>query len=305
MIWVFSEGTVMKSGRCLPVALSIVFGLVSSGCSELRARQAAQEGNELFLDGDYAAAVSHYERSQELYPDIPQVLLNKGLACRHMMATEDETASKNAAECALNAFSLMQQKAGDDPRGEELYVQTLFDASRFDTLQKRFEEALAGNPKDLGAINGLILVHSRSGNWQQTLVWTRRRAGLLPRDAEAQYAVGVFCYNVLFERGGNSVNATFDPRKTDEQQAPPIFEEQDVKGQQRVELADLGIEYLKKALELAPDHRESLAYMTLLYRQRSLAFLDDPVRWQENIADAERWRKQAQEADKAAGQGKR
>ena len=76
-------------------------------------------------------------------------------------------------------------------------------------------------------------------------------------------------------------------------------------GRQRVDLADLGIEYLKKARELAPDHRESLAYMTLLYRQRSLAFLDDPTQWQENIANAERWRKQAQEAEKATGHGKR
>jgi hypothetical protein len=33
--------------------------------------------------------------------------------------------------------------------------------------------------------------------------------------------------------------------------------------------------------------------------------LDDPAQWQENIANAERWRKQAQEAEKAAGHGKR
>ena len=40
--------------------------LVACGCAEVRARKVARDGNALYRDGEYAAAVEKYRQSEEL-----------------------------------------------------------------------------------------------------------------------------------------------------------------------------------------------------------------------------------------------
>jgi hypothetical protein len=60
----------------------------------------------------------------------------------------------------------------------------------------------------------------------------------------------------------------------------------DIVSQQRVDLADKGLEYLQKALALRPKYAEAMVYMNLLYRQRSFALFDDPPEWQKAVDHA-------------------
>ncbi len=264
------------------------------GCSEFRARQHAREGNRHFHDGNYAAAVDSYSAAERLHP-MAVVSFNKGLACRQLMVPGAKSPqNERATQCALDSFLRLKQQSPGDPRAEQLYQQTLFDADRFDALTQLYTRQLQKNPTDPAALNGLIQVYSRSGRWDDTLHWTIERAVRSPRDAEAHYAVGVLIYGRLFEKGGGAEQATYDPRpRATGSKIPPATSPGDITGEARVALAERGIDFLKKALQIRPAYPEALTYLGLLHRQESFAYFDQPAKWQAAVDTAESFRKQA------------
>jgi tetratricopeptide (TPR) repeat protein len=289
------------------LALLIALGVAAAGCSELQARRHARSGNSHYRDGDYAAAVREYEESEHYYDGLQVVALNKGLACRQMMLPGSKTPeNEKAVDCALGAFTRAKQLNPTDARGDQLYVQTLFDADRFDTLAKMYQAQLAQNPNDLAAINGLVTVYSRSNDWREALKWTARRADIESHDAEAQYGVGVLIHNLLFQKGGSD-KAGYDPRpdpnvdpKKAEPKVPPPFGSEDIVGEERIKLADQGIGYLEKALAIRPSYKEAMIFVNLLFRQKSLGYLEAPNDWQVCIDQAEAWRNKAVALDPPA-----
>ena len=301
-------------------AILVLTLLVACGCAEVRARKVARDGNALYRDGEYAAAVEKYQQSEELYPDLAVVALNKGLACRQMLLPGAKTKENDkAADCALRAFERLAKLSPEDARADQLYVQTLFDADRFQELEARYKKQLAAKSNDIGALNGLIQVYTRWDKWNDALQTIIRRADVESKDAEAQYAVGAFIWTRLFTLGGGADKSAYDPRveaappepkrrrgkKKDaeppkpEKQAP-TFNVGDIYGAQRVALADRGISFLEKALAIRPTYREAMTYMNLLYRQKSFAYFDKPDEWQKAIDNAEMWRKKAMEGHSPA-----
>ncbi|HYQ46675.1 MAG TPA: tetratricopeptide repeat protein [Polyangiaceae bacterium] len=263
------------------------------GCSEFRARQRAREGNRLFQEGNYAAAVAAYSAAEQLHP-MPVVSLNKGLACRQLLIPGAKSRqNEQAVDCALASFRRLKEQNPSDPRADQLYQQTLFDADRFDALARLYTAQLQESPTDLAALNGLIQVYSSSGRWDDALHWTIERATRAPRDAEAQYAVGVLVYTHLFEKGGGTEQSAYDPRPGAAQQAVPVSTPGDITGPARVALAERGIAFLKRALEVRPTYVEAMTYLGLLYRQESFAYFDRPAEWQATVDTAEEYRKRA------------
>ena len=278
----------------------MLVGLVGlCGCSELQARRHARLGNDHYREGDYAGAVREYQEADQLYPGLPVVVLNLGLACRQQLIPGSRTAeNERAVKCALSAFQRLQELKPDDPRGEQLYIQTLFDADRYDELKSIYEARLRAKPDNMAAIEGMIQVSSRSNDWEQELKWTAKRADLRPDDAEAQYATGVFIWSILYRKGGAGEKAKFDPRppvnEDDPPKVPPQFYPGEIAGKQRIELANQGLKYLERAVKVRPNYREAIIYLNLLYRQKAFAFFDQPDRWLELLNEADTWRKKAQ-----------
>jgi tetratricopeptide (TPR) repeat protein len=292
--------------------------LTTLGCADLRGRRHIREGNHLFRDGRYGEALRAFERAEPLVPDLPVLWLNKGLTCQKMMIPgSKEPGNEAAIDCALGAFDRLRQLRPSNPRGQQLYVQTLFDADRFQTLAALYGERLRKAPADIEAVNGMVQVYSRWNRVEEATAWYRRRAELQPQDAEAHYAVGVYIWQQLFQRGGGADKAAFDPRPDPNQQpeprqrrsnrkppppgkTPPPFGLADIVGAQRVAMADLGIQELQRAAALRPKYDAAMTYLNLLYRQKSFAYFNDPVKWQECIDAADRWRRDALAAQAAA-----
>jgi tetratricopeptide (TPR) repeat protein len=281
------------SERARPLLILCV-SLSAFGCSEFRARQQAREGNRQFREGNYAAAVNAYSAAEQLHP-MPVISFNKGLACRQLMMPGAKSAENaRAVSCALSSFQRLKEQNPSDGRADQLYQQTLFDADRFDDLATLYTAQLQRNPSDPAALNGLIQVYSNAGRWDDALHWTIERANRAPRDAEAQYAVGVLIYSRLFEKGGGPEQSTFDPRpQGTAQKIPPAMNAGDITAAKRVELAEQGIEFLNRALQIRPGYAEAVTYLGLLYRQESFAYFDQPAKWQAAVDRAEEFRKQA------------
>lgn len=300
----------------------LCLAIFATGCSELKARHHAREGNTRFLEGDYAGAVREYEISEQTYPGLAVVALNKGLACRQMMTPGGKSADQaSAVDCATSAFQKMKELSPGDKRGDQLYIQTLFDGDRFDTLAQIYEKQLQADPKNTAAVNGLISVHSRADHWNEALKYTIIRADLDQTDAEEQYAVGVMIFNRLYQKGGaDQEKAKFDPRPDPNAppppppkrkrrgrhakaepppvptKVPPPFTVGDAVGAERVRLADIGIKYLQRALEIRPNYKEAMGFISLVYRQKSFAYLEKPTEWEPLFNLANEWLAKANQA---------
>lgn len=285
-------GMKLSPGRLFGI---VFVTLALSGCAELGGRSHAREGNRYYIEGNYARAAKEYATAESMLPTLAVVTFNRGLACRQMMIPGAKTPENEAAtRCALDAFAKLKRTRPSDPRGEQLYLQTLFDADRYDDLSKHYQSELQKNPQNLEAINALIQINTRGERWDEALKWIQRRSEVASNDAEAQYSVGVIIWNRLFQRGGAGERATFNP-KADPKQAPPAFGEGDIVGEERVRLADLGISYLEKALALRPNYRDAMVYLNLLHRQKSLAYFQEPDKWQQALDQALAWQKKVQE----------
>jgi tetratricopeptide (TPR) repeat protein len=269
----------------------LLFGVF--GCSELRARQHGREGNRHFLEGDYRAAVAAYSASEQLAP-LAAVQLNKGLACRQLLLPGAHSSeNERAATCALEAFRRLKKLSPNDERADRLYQQTLFDTDRYEQLATLYQDRLRSTPDDPAALNAVIQVYSRWGHWEEALHWTEERARRRPQDPEAHYALGVFIYNRLFEKGGGPEKSSFDPRPGQEPKPAPAFGATDISGKERIALAERAIAALKKAVELRPTYVEALTYLGLVYRQLSFAYFAEPSAWQAAVDSAEAFRRQA------------
>jgi tetratricopeptide (TPR) repeat protein len=277
-------------GSRLALLLVSVVVLCGGGCAELRGRRKIQEGNAAYKRGEFAAAAARFEEAAAFVPDMPLLWLNRGYACRELIVPGARaTVNRQAALCALDAFKHLRELAPDDPRGDRLYVQTLFDVGEYKTIERTFSLRYERNPNDLDVVLALEQVTFKLGRWRDALGFYRKAAALRPHDAEAQYAVGAFIWQILQSHGGGRAFGQFDPRPREDRPsppAPPAVGPDDVVGPERLALAEEGIHALGRAVELRPRYPEALTTIGLLYRQESFALFSDTSAWQRAVSQA-------------------
>ncbi len=266
-----------------------------TGCTEIRGRRMLQEGNALFKEGRYAEAVERFTQAEALVPNLPVLWLNKGYTCRQIVIPGSKAPeSRKAADCAIAAFKRLAQLDPGDDRADALLTQTLFDAEDYDVLSAMFLERHRKAPTEVGAIYTLQRIYSSWGKLDEALEWYEKAAEVKPNDPEAQYAIGVFVWNQLFKKGGGAAMTTFDPRPKPAPE-PPAAGYGDIVAQRRVDLADLGIKHLQRAIEMRPKYTDAMTYLNLLYRQKSFAYFSEPDIWQQNVDQANEWQKKTLE----------
>jgi tetratricopeptide (TPR) repeat protein len=281
-----------RFSRFISAAAVVVVGL--SGCTEVRGRKQIQEANELYKRGRYAEAVAAFETAEALVPELPTLWLNKGYTCRQLIAPGGtDPASRRAAACALAAFARLRALRPDDPRADQLTIQTWFDTDDFASLERTFLERNRRTPGDVDVVRGLQEVYFKWGKWKEALAWSRRAAALRPTDAETQYAVGTFVWQLLSNHGGGAEMAAYDPWPRPVAPAPPPVAASDIGGAERVGLADVGIDYLQRALALRPRYVEAMTYLALVWRQKSFGLIADPIAWQGAVDEADEWQRRA------------
>jgi tetratricopeptide (TPR) repeat protein len=282
------------------VVLAVALLSTASGCTEVRGRKHIQEANELYKRGRYKEAVAQYEAAEALVPNLPTLWLNKGYTCRQLIAPGGkDPQSQKAAACAIAAFAKLHALAPDDPRADQLTIQTWFDIDDFAALETTFLARNKAKPDDVDVVRALQEIYYKSGKWQLALTWSYRAAALRPTDAETQYGVGTFVWQLLSSRGGSAEMGAFDPwaRERPETRATaptmPVNALNDITGEKRIELADQGLSYLSRALTLRPRYPEAMTYASLLWRQKSFALFADPIAWQGAVDQADEWQRKA------------
>jgi tetratricopeptide (TPR) repeat protein len=290
-----------RSSSCAS-ALALAIALLPA-CTQVRGRKRIQDANELYRRGKYAEAVALYKEAEAFVPELPTLWLNEGYTCRQLIAPGGkDPASRRATACALAAFKRLAEVAPRDGRATELTLQTWFDTGDYADLEAHYLAQHRHAPRDPDAVHGLQDVYFKWGKWREALEWSKQAAALRPDDAEAQYGVGTFVWQILSSHGGGAAMAGYSPwpqsadGKTTTTVAPPAFAPDDITAEARVALADQGIAYLEKAVARRPHYAEAMTYLALLWRQKSFAFFTDPIAWQGAVDEADTWQLKAAEA---------
>ena len=184
------------------------------GCSEVRGRKRDPGGERAVQARALPRGGRHVRGGGGAGPEPADAVAEQGL---HLPAADRarRPRSREPARRRLRAGGVPAARTSwrpSDPRAEQLTVQTWFDTDDFATLEKTFLERDRARPNDYDVVHGLQEVYYKWGKWPQALEWSTRAAALRPNDAEAQYGVGTFIWQVLAARGGGPDMAAYDPR---------------------------------------------------------------------------------------------
>jgi tetratricopeptide (TPR) repeat protein len=258
----------MKKKLCLIVALSLsLLSLVS--CTKVQARMEIRDANDAYAKEDYATALKHYRRAREIdgksFPELNRMV---GYSLIGLYVPEDKSAAnvKNA-DAAIVELRRYLSQAPDDRIAREALINLYLNAERTTDAINYFQEWLKTHPGDLEAVRSIATLHSKQGNFNESLNWYEKITLLDAKNPEAFYVYGVVCYEKVAKNPPADVN-------------------------ERLQIIAKGQRALEKAIALKKDYFESMVYLSLLYRQQA-PLETDPVKQQQLVAQADKIRNDA------------
>ncbi|MDQ2869205.1 MAG: hypothetical protein M3S32_00580 [Acidobacteriota bacterium] len=254
--------------RSAAAALLLLATIPFAGCKKIQAKQEVKRGNEAFKAGNYASALGSYENASRLDPTQSKLQKNIGLAYMAMY----QPGSKHAKDLQFAAKAIENLKAylakhPEDKRANEFLVSMYLSTDRYDDAIVFYKQRLQSNPKDVKAIQSLAAMYFKKGDFNQGFEWLNKRTALEPDNPEAYVMIGVQAWDRSYHYP-------------------------DVDPATRTQIVDTGLHAVEKALQIKPDNFDALTYINLLYREKAKVETD-PVKQQEDIAAADRYRQQA------------
>ncbi|MFH0899979.1 MAG: tetratricopeptide repeat protein [Pseudomonadota bacterium] len=219
------------------------------GCEEVRARRCIQEGTKAFQAGSYEQAIAAFEEGLKIRPDLKIGWFNLAVAHLALFSPGAKTeASDQAALGAIRAFKEYLVREPGDSDARRYLVSTYIDSGHYEGALQHYEEKLARNPEDINAIAQLADINEKAGRLDDANRWHRRRIESETSNdgkADCWYRIGMANW-----------------RRLNRKELP---------ARDRLKIADEGLAALQQADLLRPNHRFTIIFMNLLYRERGLA----------------------------------
>ena len=223
-----------KSGT----AAALVVGLGSLGCQDkinyLKARNELNRGVNAFSRSDYGFAIEHFDKAIELDPEL--------LEARQYMAS-----------------SYMMQYV---PGAESLENEAVAESALVG-----FRDVLSRDDNNEAALASIAIIYFNMKRMEDAREWYDKLLEKFPENKDAYYTLGVIAWTETYQPR-LMVRAGLGMKPED----PGPIKDDDA----RHELAELnlpvveeGLKNLNKALEIDPEHENSMAYINLLYREKA------------------------------------
>jgi tetratricopeptide (TPR) repeat protein len=227
----------------LALALFAIAGL--SGCNKLKARDKLAQGVQAYKNGQFDHAIDDFQAALQLDPSLTVAQL--------YLATAYQT------QYIPGAPSDENKRLGDE-------------------AIRQFTDILNRDPNNLDAIDRMGALLYAMGNppfspdkFEESKKYHTKHIALSPNDPEPYYWVGLIDWTLVFH-----TNQTFrsdynhaHPTKQihDDQPLPPDL--RDKLSQMESATLEDGISSMKKAIDRRADYDDAMAYLSLLYRQKS------------------------------------
>ncbi len=263
------------AARLSAVLVVAALAFTVTGCDRLRSRQLIRKGNQYFKEQLYGDALEAYKQAKVLDPK--EIRLDKFIAMSYMGMYNPGSSKPEDAEALQNAidnFKKYLAERPDDTKAAKLLVTTYMNSQKYDEAIDFFKDLIQRNPKDTAAVQTVAMLYAKKGDFENSMVWQRKRAELEPTNAEIYYTMGV----TAWDKSYNTVPEALPP-------------------DQRRAIIEQGLKDLNKALELNPDYFESMFYVGLLYRELAKMETGSAAR-AEWTAKADEWQKKGLELRK-------
>lgn len=273
--------------RSLALTALVLGTLPLVGCQKLEARVELKKGNSLYDQEQYSEAIKRFQKGLELDPSDTFAWRSVGLSALALYRPGDDSPKNLAyAKTAAEAFQNYLKDNPDDAKVQDYLMGILVNSKQYttalafvDTLQKRHPEE-AQDPKwDKYRVNVLI----QAGQLEQAQQLAMRTPG--PEQPVSLYSIGVAAWNKVYNN--NSIDYATKQQKV-----------------------ALGLEALRKAIEIKPDYYDAMFYLGLMLREKAKLETDGNARTAD-VNEAEVWlkkgldlRKKAQGAPAAAAPAK-
>jgi tetratricopeptide (TPR) repeat protein len=247
-----------------------------TGCDRVKSKQEIKKGNEFLKAAQYQSALAAYEEALRLDPG--ETKLHKHIGIAYMGMYTPGSKHPKDIEFSQKAIDNLKQYAEaypEDMKAREYLVSMYLNTERYDEAIAFYQnEFLKRNPKDAKAMNSLAMLYFKKGDFDNGVLWLKKRLEVEGNNPEVYYLIGVQAW----DRSYNFPN--LDPAL-------------------RAKIVEDGLQSLNKAVELKPDYFEAVSYINLLYREKA-KMETDPAKKQELTDTANKYLAQALEMRKAA-----
>jgi Tetratricopeptide repeat len=261
----------MQRTLILPVAALLV--LPALGCGKVQARAELKKGNSYYQQEQYSKAMNYYQRGLELDPDATFAWRSLGLSALALYRPGDES-PKNVeyANTAIDAFEKYLAEYPDDEKIPEYLMSTYVNAKKYDEALAFIDRRIQEKPETGPVLQrAKVTILTQAGRLDQAFQLVNQLQG--QEKAQALYSIGVSAWDKVFH----------DPGTLDYES--------------RGRLVDMGLDAIKKALDIKPDYFEAMVYYGLLYRQKASLEMDAAKRLEDEQLAAD-WQRKAIELRK-------
>jgi len=263
----------MKPYKLAPLCGALLLALAACGCNRLKARDHLNKGVQDYRNAQFQPAIMHFKEAVRLDPNL--------LNARLYLAT---------------AYAAQYVPNGDSPDNKQVAQQAI-DA---------FQDVLQRDPTNTTALSFIGQIHYGLKEFDKAKEDNMRRIKVEPNNPEPYYWIGVLDWAICFPRAqtlrkDHNLDMAKDAAHPDQL---PVIPEKLRKGlaEQNASLVDEGLKALQKALDLKPNDVDSMAYLSLMYRQKSEIDPDNDTR-SESLKQAEDWVNKSLELRKKGASG--
>jgi len=295
----------MRRKLALTAAISMAVGLAA--CTKIKARDLIREGNQLYRDGQWVAAIDKYNESLEFEPDGVTVLWNRAMAAEaRVLELKDAVEDAEVAERqkyasialeSLDAWNDQREKSGvqDDtpecakpkaaaepaPAAEAEAGEDEDDGRDPDLVeyQQHRLAILGADARCSELVEHWRQLHQACPNNEdlyQTIAQTFEDICGKPEEADKWFVKRTEDFPDSAKAWYALATRRFYPLMPDPESGLPFNAAID--SDSRGEIADEVIELLEKATELDPQYRDPYVWRSMAYTQKSLAreYVDPP-----------------------------
>jgi tetratricopeptide (TPR) repeat protein len=295
-----------------------------SGCdqlkiSNLKANKHFKLANKYFTDEKFKKAIGEYEEALKLNPDLKAAFYYLG-SCYVSVYKPGDDSEKNK-EFGTKATLYLQKALEQSPDNKDI-IQSLGDINdkmrNFDQAEKYYLQIQKFTPNDPASYYNLAGFYSNNRKYDKAIEMYEKRIALDPADAEGYlYLAGFYQDNRKWDEAIKNheiriqkidENATMEEKAKAEFLADAYYRlgvvcwnksyqtPADVMASvERLQVVQKGHDALTKATELSPNFPDPWAYLSLLFRQKTIA---EPLKKAQYDKEAEKMVQKFQELRK-------
>jgi tetratricopeptide (TPR) repeat protein len=256
----------MKWNVRIPALALAALALVSTtGCKQLVARDQLNKGVQAYKAAQYEQAIDHFQRSIQLDPTYPLARLYLATAyAQQVVPNVDTPENLKTAHDAIDNFQVVLQR----------------------------------DPNDIMALKQIASINFNIKNMAVAKEYQQRVIAADPKDAEANYTIGVIDWTQSYK---NAVDTLAAAGIKDDGEGNPKKDKATCAKLQALntDLVNEGLQYLEQAVNIRPNYDDAMSYINLTYRRKADLECGNDAARKADVASAQDWVTRAMGARKA------